>query len=69
MTVQLLLTGFLLLNAVFWGLFSHSVHCNVAASAGLKDCPPHWVHLAIGVAAFLGAVVSAQWGYLTMGRH
>jgi hypothetical protein len=66
---QLLITGFLLLNAIFWGLFSHSTHCKVAGAAGLKDCPPHWVHLAIGVAAFLGAVVSAQWGYLTKGGH
>ena len=69
MTFQLLLTGFLLLNAVFWGLFSHSVHCKVAGSFGLKNCPPHWVHLTIGLAAFVGAVVSAQWGYLTKGSH
>jgi len=68
MTAKLLLTGFLLLNAVFWGLFSHDIHCKVAASAGLKNCPPHWVHLTIGVAAFLGAVVTAQWKYLMSGN-
>ena len=66
---QILLTGFLLLNAVFWGLFSHSAHCKVAAGAGIKNCPPHWMHLATGLAAFVGAMVSAQWGYLTKGHY
>ena len=67
MSFQVLLTGFLLLNAVFWGLFSHHLHCKVALSAGIKNCPPHWVHLTIGVASFLGAVATTQWKYLTTG--
>ena len=57
----------LVLNGLFWGLCSHSVHCKAAAMVGVKDCPPHWVHLAIGLASFAGAIAVSQWNYLRKG--
>ena len=62
--VKQLLVGFLVINALFWGLFGHHTHCEVAALAGIKTCPPHWMHIGVGVVSFLGAVVVAQWDYL-----
>lgn len=54
----------LLSQAIFWGLFPHRAHCAVAAALGAPSCPPHVVHLAIGVAFFALAVAVAHWGYL-----
>lgn len=62
--VKQLLVGFLVVNAVFWGLFSHGTHCEAAALAGIKVCPPHWMHIGLGIGSFLGAVAVAQWDYL-----
>jgi hypothetical protein len=63
--LTMLLAAFLLLNAVFWGLGNHHTHCIVAASLGVKSCPPHWTHIAFGLASFVGAIVVCQWNYLT----
>lgn len=54
----------LLSQALFWGLFPHSAHCSVAAMLGVTDCPPHWIHLAMGVVFFLATVVAAHWPYV-----
>lgn len=56
-----LVLAFLVLNAIFWGLYPHSAHCNVAAALGVTNCPSHWLHIATGVVFFLLAVVVAQW--------
>jgi hypothetical protein len=65
--IQLILVAFLATNAVFWSLFPHSIHCKVAAAYGIKDCPPHWIHLSIGIVSFLLAILTAQWGYIIAG--
>ena len=47
---------FFLVNSLFWGLASHSQHCNLAYSIGIeyKKCPPHWIHVYImGLGSFL----------------
>ena len=62
-----ILTVFFAANALFWGLFPHSVHCKVAAASGIKSCPPHWMHLTIGFVSFLLAILAAQWGYIVAG--
>jgi len=51
-----LLVVFLVVNALFWGLGSHHIHCDLAAWFGIRQCPPHWVHLTLGVLCFLVAV-------------
>jgi hypothetical protein len=65
--IQLIFTALLATNAIFWSLFPHSIHCKVAAASGIKTCPPHWMHLTIGIVSFLLAIVSAQWGYIVAG--
>ena len=51
--------AFFTLNAIFWGLFPHAVHCKVA-SMFTNVCAPHTVHVGFGVASFLIAVIIAQ---------
>lgn len=63
----LFVSALLATNAIFWALFPHSIHCKVAAAAGIKSCPPHWVHLTIGVVSFLLAILTAQWTYVVAG--
>ena len=48
------LIAFFLINAVFWGLFPHSDHCNLASKLGRKTCAPHWVHVyGFGLLSFI----------------
>ena len=48
-----LLTLFCLVNVLFWGFFSHKQHCNLASNLGVKQCPPHWVHVYVMAPIFL----------------
>ena len=59
-----LLTIFLTINALFWGLMPHSTHCNVALKMGLKNCPPHYIHLLMGLLFYLLSVYIEQKKYL-----
>lgn len=63
--LRTLVVAFLAANALFWGLWPHGAHCRVAGALGVRRCPPHWVHLLTGALSFLGALLVAQWGYLT----
>ena len=59
------LLAFLVLNALFWGLFHHATHCALVATlAPGITCPPHWVHLIMGVVSYLASVYIAQRGYI-----
>ena len=55
MVLALLVVVFLVLNALFWGLASHGTHCRLAAKLDVR-CPPHCVHLLMGLASYLAAV-------------
>jgi hypothetical protein len=62
--MKMLLVVFLLANALFWGLATHSQHCAVAALFGMgSNCPPHYVHLMTGLAFFCAAVYTQQKAY------
>lgn len=61
---KLLLVIFLAVNALFWGLWPHSSHCSVAAMMGMTTCVPHAIHVTLGVAFFVVAVLVAQWNAL-----
>ena len=51
----------LLLNALFWGLFTHKSHCDFASNFGIKNCPPHWVHVFVmGLGSFILALLIQQ---------
>lgn len=54
-----IIVAFLAINALFWGLFPHSTHCAVA-SVFMNSCPPHPIHVSIGVICFMLAVVISQ---------
>ncbi len=58
-----LILVFLLVNALFWGLMSHKVHCDFVAMFS-NTCPSHTVHLIMGIIAFLLAVIVAQYDYV-----
>jgi hypothetical protein len=58
------LVAFFVLNAIFWGLFSHEAHCSLLAKVSKMACPPHHVHLLMGVISFIAAVVIRQKEYL-----
>jgi hypothetical protein len=55
---------FFLMNAIFWGLFPHSVHCQFVSNTFGVKCPPHIVHLLIGILSFLIAMYLAQKEYI-----
>ena len=58
-----LIVVFLAVNALFWGLMSHKVHCNLVTMF-TNTCPSHTVHLFMGLIAFVLAVVVAQYDYI-----
>lgn len=65
--MNLLLQNFLVavlgVNALFWGLMPHKVHCEFV-NMFTKSCPSHNIHLLMGVVSFLLAVLVAQWDHL-----
>ncbi len=55
-----ILVVFLIINALFWGLMSHDVHCNFVAKFSKAKCPPHTIHILIGFICFTLAVLISQ---------
>tara|TARA_B100001093_G_C26353665_1_gene811397 strand:- start:38 stop:238 length:201 start_codon:yes stop_codon:yes gene_type:complete len=50
-----------LLNAIFWGLASHRQHCKFAYMFGIKNCPPHWIHVYVmGLGFFILSLLVKQ---------
>jgi hypothetical protein len=54
----------LVLNAIFWSLFTHEQHCKLASMFGLTHCPPHWLHISFGLVFFILAIVIQQRNYI-----
>jgi hypothetical protein len=60
-----LLLSFLITNALFWGLFPHTAHCQVVnefnkfLGTNIK-CPQHMVHLFMGAIFYLVSIYVAQ---------
>ena len=50
------LVYFLIMNAVFWGLAYHNEHCELVGTFGVKGCPPHYIHLLMGLFFYMLAV-------------
>ena len=61
--LKTILIIFFAINAVFWSLFPHNIHCDVATMI-MSTCPSHNVHLTIGLISFIVAFVIAQYDYL-----
>jgi hypothetical protein len=62
--IRELLIVFFLVNAVFWGLFPHSSHCRFVSQFTDMRCPPHFVHISIGIISFLVAILLSQQEYV-----
>ena len=45
---KIVLIIFFAINAIFWSLFPHSIHCKLA-NTFLDVCPTHDIHLSIGI--------------------
>ena len=54
----------LIVNAIFWGLFSHKQHCEIANIFGIKKCPSHWIHITFGIICFILAILIQQRNYI-----
>lgn len=61
---KILLALFLLINAIFWGLFPHTSHCKFVTQMLNMRCPPHYVHLIMGLTCFILAIMVVQWKYI-----
>jgi len=55
---------FLIINALFWSLFTHKQHCKLAEMFGIKQCPPHWLHISFGIVFFILAIIIQQRNYI-----
>ena len=64
--VRIVIIAFFALNALFWGLFPHSKHCAFVALFGVSNCPPHALHIMMGILFFVAAVLIAQWDHVTI---
>lgn len=63
MLIKNILIVFFAINAIFWSLFPHEIHCDVVHM--ITDvCPSHNIHLTIGLISFIIAFVIAQYNYL-----
>jgi len=60
-----LLVSLLVVNAMFWCLLPHSIHCDFVKTVTDRECPPHFLLICMGIASFVLAVVIAQKDYIT----
>ncbi len=61
--LKTILVVFFAINAIFWSLFPHEIHCYIATMI-MPKCPEHSIHLTIGLISFIVAFVIAQYDYL-----
>ena len=54
---KIILASFLIVNALFWGLYPHSEKCEIAYFIGLEKCPSFLVHIIIGMFFYIAAVL------------
>ena len=63
--LKTILIVFFAINAIFWSLFPHEIHCDVV-HIFIESCPSHNIHLIIGLISFIIAFVIAQYDYLKL---
>jgi len=51
------------INAVFWGLFPHTIHCGLIEKLDMP-CVSHNIHLVFGIVCYLVAFIVAQKDHL-----
>jgi hypothetical protein len=58
------LVAFLLINAVFWGLGHHDLHCQALSKVGV-GCVDHKYHVVLGIICFVAAAYVQQRRYFS----
>ena len=61
---RVIIISFLVVNALFWGLFPHNNHCKMGSWLGFENCPSHYTQLIIGVFFYILSILTAQQTYI-----
>ena len=61
--LKTILIIFFAINAIFWSLFPHDIHCHFVQMISI-ECPSHTIHLSIGLISFLIAFIISQYDHL-----
>ena len=62
--MELFIQAFLIVNAIFWGLFPHSAHCKLIKDIFSIQCSDHWKHILFGLFFYLCAIYISQRKYI-----
>ncbi len=54
---KIILSSFLIVNALFWGLFPHTEKCEMSYFLGIQKCPSFLVHALIGTIFYIFAIL------------
>tara|TARA_B100000575_G_scaffold252443_1_gene220428 strand:+ start:4237 stop:4578 length:342 start_codon:yes stop_codon:yes gene_type:complete len=55
-----LLIIFLIINAIFWGMFSHDTHTKFCTEILNRECPDHMTLICLSLLCFIVAIFIAQ---------
>lgn len=54
---KIILSSFLIVNALFWGLYPHTDKCEMAYFLGIEKCPSFLIHALIGSLFYISAIL------------
>ena len=54
---KIILSSFLIVNSLFWGLYPHTEKCAMGSFLGIERCPSFLVHLIIGIIFYIIAIL------------
>jgi hypothetical protein len=54
------LIGFLIINSIFWGVFSHDTHSKFCTNFFNRECPDHMTLICIALLCFMTAIFISQ---------
>jgi len=53
---KIILSSFLIVNSLFWGLYPHEQECQLSRFIGVEKCPSFLIHVLIGTVFYIAAV-------------
>ena len=59
--LRIIIICLLIANALFWGLYPHTSHCQITKIFGINKCPHKMVHYFAGIFFFILAIYIAQY--------
>ena len=57
---NIILSSFLIVNSLFWGLYPHKEKCEMSYLLRIKRCPSFLLHVLIGTFFYLLAIMVAH---------